>query len=274
MEFFESARYFALAVHLFRNTPLKSFAIDRHCLPAAIARWADRRHAPCALVWRSRICACDASDAPGGAEDTMMKRLILKVTVGLAAIGIASGCAATMSVSSHVDRSLNFAQYRTFDWGPADALPTGDPRLDQRSVLQGSRAGSRGARARGSRHGADGPQGTPDLLIHYHANISERIDVDNADRVYGYCRSGDCPPESVWYEAGTLVLDFIDPDYEQAGLARLGAEQRRRHASRIRDKMAKTIDQAVAEMLRQLPPIPVGGQGERHVRTAEKMASS
>ena len=67
----------------------------------------------------------------GDIEGTAMKRLVLNVTAGFVVSVIASGCAATMTVSSHVDRSLNFAQYRTFDWGPADALPTGDPRLDR-----------------------------------------------------------------------------------------------------------------------------------------------
>ena len=41
-----------------------------------------------------------------------------------------AGCATTMTVSSHVDRAVDFAHYRTYDWGPADALPTGDARLD------------------------------------------------------------------------------------------------------------------------------------------------
>ena len=40
-----------------------------------------------------------------------------------------TGCA-TMLVSSHVQRDVDFAQYRTYDWGAPDALPTGDPRLD------------------------------------------------------------------------------------------------------------------------------------------------
>src|SRR3970040_1446459 len=41
-----------------------------------------------------------------------------------------TGCA-TMSVSSHVERGLDFAQYRTYNWGTPDELPTGDPRLDR-----------------------------------------------------------------------------------------------------------------------------------------------
>jgi len=57
-----------------------------------------------------------------------MKRL-LRAAVMVAAF-LAASCATTMTVSSHVERGLDFAKYRTYEWGPADALPTGDPRLD------------------------------------------------------------------------------------------------------------------------------------------------
>jgi hypothetical protein len=93
---------------------------------------------------------------------------------------------------------------------------------------------------------------TPDLLIHYHANISERIDVDRADRVYGYCDAADCPPNTIRYEAGTLVLDLIDARTDKL-VWRAWAQNGVEDMLRNRAKMAKTIDQAVAEMLRQLP---------------------
>lgn len=180
-----------------------------------------------------------------------MRRLLLRVMVGAVVLGVAAGCATTMSVSSHVDRSLDFRQYRTFDWGPADALPTGDPRLDQDPFFKDQVQGAveRGLAARGL---ALVSSGAPDLLIHYHANISERIDVNKADRVYGDCRTADCPAESIWYEAGTLVLDFMDARTDKL-VWRGWAQDSVEDVLRDRDKMAATIDQAVKEMLRQLP---------------------
>jgi hypothetical protein len=180
-----------------------------------------------------------------------MGRLQLKVMAGFVAMVITTGCATTISVSSHIDRNLNFARYRTFDWGPADALPTGDPRLDRDPFFKDHVQGAveRGLAARGLELTSSG---APDLLIHYHANISDRVDVNRADRVYGYCGAGDCPSETVRYEAGTLVLDFIDASTNKLvwrGWAQNSVEDMLRN----RDKMAKTIDQAVAEMLRQLP---------------------
>ncbi len=181
-----------------------------------------------------------------------MRHLLLRVAVVSVAILIASGCA-TMSVSSHVDRSLNFAQYRTFDWGPADALPTGDPRLDRDSFFKDHVQGAveRGLSTRGL---ALASSGTPDLLIHYHAHISERLDVNRADRAYGYCSTADCPPETIRYEAGTLVLDVMDARTNKL-VWRGWAQNSVGDMLRNRDRMAATIEQAVSEMLRQLPPI-------------------
>jgi hypothetical protein len=176
----------------------------------------------------------------------------LSATAGLLATVIASGCAATISVSSHVDRTIDFARYRTYDWGPADALPTGDPRLDRDPFFKDHVQGAveRGLAARGLELTSSG---TPDLLIHYHANISERIDVNQADRVYGYCGAADCPPDTVRYEAGTLVLDFIDRQTNKL-VWRAWAQNTVEDMLRDRDAMARTIDRSVAEMLRQLPP--------------------
>ena len=68
----------------------------------------------------------------------------------------------------------------------------------------------------------------------------------------GIAERADCPPESVWYEAGTLVLDFMDARTNKL-VWRGWAQNSVEDMLRDKDKMAKTIDQAVAEMLRQLP---------------------
>src|SRR5688572_11933126 len=121
----------------------------------------------------------------------------------------ASGCA-TMMVSSHVQRDIDFTQYRTYDWGPADALPTGDPRLDANPFFKDHMQGAveRRFAARGLELTTSG---TPDLLIHYHANVTQRIDVNRADQQYGYCYDEGCSVRVMEYEAGTLVLDLVDP---------------------------------------------------------------
>jgi hypothetical protein len=54
-----------------------------------------------------------------------MRRLLLVLTITAAV----AGCA-VMTVSSHIERNVNFTEYVTYDWGPPDNLPVGDPRLD------------------------------------------------------------------------------------------------------------------------------------------------
>jgi hypothetical protein len=169
----------------------------------------------------------------------------------IAAAMTATACATTMTVSSHVDRGLDFSPYRSFDWGPADALPTGDPRLDQNPFFKDHVQGAVEKRlaARGIELSTSG---TPDLLIHYHANIRQRIDVNRVDRTYGYCSAGDCPPETIEYEAGTLVLDIIDARTNRL-IWRGWAQNSVEDMLDDPDKMARTIDEAVTRMLEMLP---------------------
>lgn len=173
----------------------------------------------------------------------------------LAALLIASlvtaSCATTMSVSSHVERGLDFSRYRTFDWGPADALPTGDPRLDQNPFFKDHVQGEV-EKQLAARRIQLSTSGAPDLLIHYHANIRERIDVNRADRANGYCSAGDCPPATITYEAGTLVLDIIDARSNKL-LWRGWAQNSVEDLLDNPDKMAAMIRQAIARMLERLP---------------------
>src|ERR1051325_3031420 len=128
------------------------------------------------------------------------------VTAALAALLALPACA-TMNVSSHIERGIDFAQYRTWDFGPADALPTGDPRLDNNPFFKDYLEGAVG-RALEARHYARNAA-TPDLLVHYHANISKTFDVNDADMHNGYC-DRDCEPAVIEYELGTIVLDVVD----------------------------------------------------------------
>lgn len=178
-----------------------------------------------------------------------MRRLRQVTAMAIVALTAAS-CAATMRVSSHVERGLDFRQYQTYDWGPADALPTGDPRLDRnpffKDRLQGAverelaLKGLEPARSAG-----------PDLLVHYHANISKRIDVNRADRAYGYCVSDDCPVGVIEYEAGTLVLDIIDTRTNRL-IWRGWAQHSVEDMLSDPDAMASTIEKAVTLMLARL----------------------
>jgi hypothetical protein len=166
---------------------------------------------------------------------------------------VLTGCA-TMNVSSHVLRDADFTQYRTFEWGPADALPTGDPRLDRDPFFQDHVQGAieKGLASRGF---ARISTGAPDLLIHYHANISRRIDINRLDRERGYCYDDACGVRTVEKEAGTLVLDVVDARTNRL-VWRGWAQHSVEDMLRDRDRMEQRINDAVTRMLEQLPTGP------------------
>jgi hypothetical protein len=171
-------------------------------------------------------------------------------TVLAASLTVAS-CGPTMIVSSHVDRNIDFSRYRTFDWGPADALPTGDARLDQNAFFKDQVQGAveKQLAMRGLQLIA---AGAPDLLIHYHANIRQRLDVNRADRSYGYCTAGDCPPDTIVYEAGTLVIDIMDARSKRL-VWRGWAQESVEDLLDNPEQMARMLREAVERMMQRLP---------------------
>jgi len=184
-----------------------------------------------------------------------MARFVPSSAIALAAV-LAAGCA-TFSVGSHVQQGLDFSQYRTFDWGPADGLPAGDARLDRNRDFQDRIQGAfeRGMARKGlERSSSD----TPDVRIHYHATIATRLDIDRLDREYGYCESDDCQVPTIDVEEGVLVLDVID--------ARTNALIWRgwtTHGVRDMldpDRMAEQVDRAVSRMLERFPAAQTGAR--------------
>lgn len=131
-------------------------------------------------------------------------RLIQFTAVALFALTF-TGCA-SMKVNSYVERGIDFTQYQTYNWA-ADPQATGDPRLDNSPFFhERVRAGVETQLA--TRGFEKTTSGTPELLIHYHASITQRIDVNDVDRERGYSYGEDYT--AYVYEAGTLVLDFVD----------------------------------------------------------------
>jgi hypothetical protein len=161
-----------------------------------------------------------------------------------------TGCA-TMLVNAHADRRVDFAAYRTYDWAPADALPAGDPRLDNNPFFKDYLEGAveRRLAIRGL---ARDNAGAPDLLIHYHASVNQRIDVVRTDRQRGYCYGEDCQVDVFEYEAGTLVLDFVDAATDKV-VWRGWAQDIVDGAIDDQDRLEKKIDEAVARLIELYP---------------------
>jgi hypothetical protein len=114
-----------------------------------------------------------------------------------------------MPVGSHVARDIDFVRYSTYDWGPADARPVTDERLRESPYFVDEVHGAIDTQL--NRRGlvrADGVRA--DLLVHYHAAITDRVEVASRPGSYRECLTPDCRPTVKTYDAGTLVIDIVD----------------------------------------------------------------
>jgi hypothetical protein len=157
-----------------------------------------------------------------------------------------------MRVSSHVDRDRDFTRYRTFDWGPADALPAGDPRLERNAFFQDHIQGAieRNLAAKGFERAET--TAIPDVRVHFHAVIDRRISANQLDSQSGYCSPNDCPTDVSEYEEGTLVVDMIDVRTNRLvwrGWARDSVEG----VLDNQDRLARKIEDGVRLMFVRLP---------------------
>jgi hypothetical protein len=153
-----------------------------------------------------------------------------------------------MSVSSHVDRGTDFARYRTYAWGPADALPTGDPRLDGSPTFKDQLQGEvdRQLSLKGITLAS---AGQPDVLIHYHAAASERLDVSGLDQNYAY------GGEVREFDAGTILIDVVDARTQRL-IWRGWAQGALTDMLDDDEAMTRRLREAVRQMLAQLPLRP------------------
>ncbi len=172
-----------------------------------------------------------------------------RLYVGVILTSILAGCAA-MTVSSHIERNVNFADYVTYDWGSPDALPVGDPRLDNNEFFRDYVMGAieKELAGKGFRQAFSGE---PDLLVHYHANVNQKVDVYEVDRPYGYCYQ-DCEPRVVEFEQGTLVVDIVDRRTNKV-VWRGWAQDTMNGVIDNQDRLEKQVSEGVTKMMKLIP---------------------
>lgn len=179
-----------------------------------------------------------------------MRRLL--IAFALISSFAATGCATT-TVGAHVQRGLDLSAYRTFNWGTPDALPTSDARLVGDPVFTDHLVGAVEKGLVGKGFVLSTTTGTPDLLIHYHATVAKRPLVIREDLSTGSCAKPDCVIGISHYQAATFVLDIVDARTNTLlwrGWAQRDADDILSNSGR----MARAVEDAVAQMLRQLPP--------------------
>ena len=128
-------------------------------------------------------------------------RIAALLALALTAVGCAS-----LTIDSYVERGFEPQRYRTFNWSLADAITTGDPRLDNNPFFA-ERVRMQVEKELAGRGIEKTTLEPPDLLVHYHASVTQKTDIRNLDGEYDDCE-GDCGPYV--YDAGTLFIDLVD----------------------------------------------------------------
>jgi hypothetical protein len=135
-----------------------------------------------------------------------MTRLLLVLTA------MATAACATMNVGSYLDRRADLRRYRTYTWDASDRLTTGDPRLDNNEIFARC-VRNRVERELANRGFVKQATGSADLIVHYHASVTQKIDVFLLDPTYPDGDPADA--RSTVYDAGTLVVDFVDSQHDE-----------------------------------------------------------
>lgn len=162
-----------------------------------------------------------------------------------------AGCA-PIRVSAHVDPRVDFAGFKTFDWGPADALPAGDPRLDANGFFQDHMQGAVERQMRLKGYERADPQGAADVRIHFHAVVRERLNVAAFDSRRGFCSGTDCDAGVTEFEEGTLIVDVMDGRTNRL-VWRGWAQDSVGDTLEDPDKLAKRIEESVKGLMGALP---------------------
>jgi len=165
----------------------------------------------------------------------------------LAAVAV-TACAAAIRVNSYSERAANFSEYRTFGFVPAESVSTGDPRLDNNPFFL-ERVQTAVERELAARGYEKTNSGRPDLVIHFHASTTQEIDLGDIDRKYTYPSESNRRPYV--YEAGTLLLDFVDGRTNK--LAWRGWAEGTMDGIDSQAWMEQTVDESVKRILARLP---------------------
>jgi len=177
-----------------------------------------------------------------------MRNLHRTLVASLAVVAaLAVAACAPVRVNASLERGMDFTHYKSYAWAASDKFSTGDARLDNNEFFE------RRLKATGesvlATHGFEAATpATADIIIHYHANVRETIDVNDLDRKYGYCDT--C--STTIYNAGTITLDFVDSHTNK--LVWRGWSEGSLEGIDNQSMIEARVDDAVTRILSKLPP--------------------
>jgi hypothetical protein len=170
---------------------------------------------------------------------------VLAVTITAGAAALMMGCA-PVKVNASLERGMDFTRYGSYAWAADEQFTTGDPRLDNNEFFE-NRLRMTAEKVLAARGLEKSSPTTADLVVHYHANATQRIDVNELDRQYGYCE--EC--RSSIYDAGTITIDFVDARTNR--LVWRGWSEGSFEGIDSQELIEARVDEAVTKILEKLP---------------------
>lgn len=167
--------------------------------------------------------------------------------VAIAAAAFSMAACASTQVNASLERGMDFTRYKSYAWAADDRFSTGDPRLDNNEFFE-RRLRADVERQLAARGFEKASSATADLVIHYHASVSQRMDVNKLDAQYGYCEN--C--HSSIYDAGTITLDLVDAHTNK--LVWRGWSEGTLDGIDNQALIEARVDEAVTKILQKLPP--------------------
>ncbi|MEI5638824.1 MULTISPECIES: DUF4136 domain-containing protein [unclassified Pseudoalteromonas] len=154
------------------------------------------------------------------------------------------------------DKSVEFANYKTYAWSPDADLKNNGREYQVNDLME--------KRIRNAIKNQMSQQGftltdaaSADLLVNYHASVDTKIESDSLHTSYGarwnYWGIGwQTQTTTREYEVGTLVVDMVDKASNQ--LVWRGAKEGRLRKNQTPDERTESINNTIAEMLANFPP--------------------
>ena len=177
-----------------------------------------------------------------------MRRLLKYTSAALTMATCLASCA-PVRVNSYAVPTSDLRSYRTYAWDGAELGQTGDPRLDNNGFFK--ERVQQAADAQMAFRGYEKlSRGTPDLMLHIHASVQQRIDSAELDAISGVCTRDEC--RSYVYDEGTILIDIVD-GRTKALIWRGWAERSLDGIVDNQDLMNQTIDRAISVIFARLP---------------------
>jgi hypothetical protein len=173
----------------------------------------------------------------------------------LVAVVVLSGCGSGISVNQDYDVNARFEDYTTYDWVP---MPDPKPGNARTAVRRNDLLDKRIRNAVNDELAAKGlvqNSASPDLLVVYHVDVQDRVQVTDWGYRYSdyYWGWGGREIDVYNYKEGTLIIDLIDAGTKN--LVWRGAGQKALdEGNRTPEQVDATIRKVVGAIMEKYPP--------------------